>query len=324
MDGNLFIGDQACHGCNQGPKAADIGAYDQLINIIRITGEQHGGGDIADDLTQSCTEEPVPSGEKADDQLAKLLDLLYVSHKDKKEQESQQERVIDPDKKPAVSQQKKPGHGRKQEQVRDKACHREDACGKQRHVEPDFRKVQGDRGVQANAQLCLSEDGENADRQEDPGSGGVGACKPQKSLNIQTRQGIEIQVLGIPDGCEHAAQIAGNGHKGDGIAQPALHAGHSQHHEPEGDEGDQSHIIGYEHAAEKTEKDQSQGDSPLCAHLFQDAAADTLEKVLFLQTLHDQHEAEEDDERVKINIIEVARIRRDDKTGQDGQTHGND
>ncbi len=56
---NLPVGYEACHGGDQSSKTAEVCSDNQLLHLCRIIGEQHGGGNIADNLARKDTDDPL-------------------------------------------------------------------------------------------------------------------------------------------------------------------------------------------------------------------------------------------------------------------------
>lgn len=68
--------------------------------------------------------------------------------------------------------------------------------------------------------------------------------------------GIEVEILRFPMGVAMLPRLAGKVLQNDHRVQPVLAADHFQQLNGEGDKGDQRHVIGDEHAGEKTQEDQ--------------------------------------------------------------------
>lgn len=83
-----------------------------------------------------------------------------------------------------------------------------------------------------------------------------GKHDPEESAHSQMVVGIEVEILRVSDGGGHASKVGGNGLQNDHRDQPVLAADHFQQLNGEGDKGDQRHVIGDEHAGEKTQEDQ--------------------------------------------------------------------
>lgn len=63
--------------------------------------------------------------------------------------------------------------------------------------------------------------------------------------------GIKIEILGIAEGGEHSAEIGGNVLHDEGKCHVFFFAGGMEHDIAQGQEGEERHIIGNEHRAEK-------------------------------------------------------------------------
>ena len=93
-------------------------------------------------------------------------------------------------------------------------------------------------------------------KNEQQGQEGKGKHDPEESAHSQMVVGIEVEILRVSDGGGHASKVGGNGLQNDHRDQPVLAADHFQQLNGEGDKGDQRHVIGDEHAGEKTQEDQ--------------------------------------------------------------------
>ena len=139
--------------------------------------------------------------------------------------------------------------------------------------------------------------------------------EPQKLRQRQAGQGEQIEILGVADGGEHTAQIGRNGHQRHSKAQPFPLTGHLQHHHAQGDEGDQGHIVGDQHTAHKAQEHQGGQQAPHSPHPGEHPGGCILEKLLLPQPLHQQHQAEQRDQGVAIDVAQVARSGGLDQTG---------
>ena len=73
---------------------------------------------------------------------------------------------------------------------------------------------------------------------------------------------IQIKVLRIADRSKHTAKVCSHGHKGDKKYFFLLHMAHSQKQNAKRNKGNQSDIIGNQHAAEKAQGNQKQSNHP--------------------------------------------------------------
>ena len=134
--------------------------------------------------------------------------------------------------------------------------------------------------------------------------------------------GIEVEVLRVSDGRGHASKVGGNGLQNDHRDQPVLAADHFQQLNGEGDKGDQRHVIGDEHAGEKTQEDQEYFQLPEAFDAHQQAFAQAVEKADGLEPCHGDHEAEQQPQGMKVQVADIADAGRNGRHGQDGQRPG--
>ena len=83
-----FIGDQAGHGGDQCPQASQIDADDQLPVVVRESGEQQGGGHIADHLAGDHCGNSLSSGNDIGQHSADGRDPSEISRKNEKTDKS--------------------------------------------------------------------------------------------------------------------------------------------------------------------------------------------------------------------------------------------
>ena len=129
--------------------------------------------------------------------------------------------------------------------------------------------------------------------------------------------------MGVAHGGDHAAQVAGNGHQGDGQTEPGGQARRFQKEDAEGNEGDEGHVIGDEHAAEKAETHQRQHHAPRRADPAQKLVADGFKDAFGPEAAHNEHQAEQQDQGVPVDVGQVLAVQRHHKAGEYGQYRRN-
>ena len=119
----------------------------------------------------------------------------------------------------------------------------------------------------------------NAPTQKGCGKSRVGGHERQEAGNRHPRSSEQVQVLGIPDRCKHAAEVRGHRHERSHEERTTLHARRAKRHEGEGDKRDERHVVCHRHACEeddshKRERNRALGlrtrDEPL-PHRIEDA-----------------------------------------------------
>ena len=108
-------------------------------------------------------------------------------------------------------------------------------------------------------------------------------------------------------GGEHTAQIGRHGHQSHGEAQPFPLAGHLQHHHAQGDKGDEGHVVGDQHTAHKAQEHQGDHQAPHRPRPGEHPGGHILEELFLPQPLHQQHQTEQSDQSVEIDIVQIAR-----------------
>lgn len=89
---------------------------------------------------------------------------------------------------------------------------------------------------------------------------GIGQHQKEEGAERQSCLTVEIEVLRVPDGGQHTAQVGGDSlqdDNGDHQALSGLRPDETQDREGEGDKGDQRHVVCNGHAGEKAEQDQN-------------------------------------------------------------------
>ena len=101
--------------------------------------------------------------------------------------------------------------------------------------------------------LYRQQDG--AHRQTDAGQCHIGQHQPAQRPEAHARLGVEVQVLGIAHGGQHAAQVGRQRLQDDQRNQQPPLACHGQHDGGKRHKGDQGNVIGDDHAEDEGQKD---------------------------------------------------------------------
>ena len=135
--------------------------------------------------------------------------------------------------------------------------------------------------------------------------GHIGGHGPAQLPKAQGVPGVQVQVLGVAHGGEHAPQVGGQGlqhHQGD--HQPLLPR-QPQHHQAKGHKGDEGHVVGDDHAEEKGQGHQHQQHGSGGAGAAQQPAAQKLEDPRSLKSLDHRHQAEEQGQGVPVHVAQI-------------------
>ena len=168
---------------------------------------------------------------------------------------------------------------------------------------------------------CLPPGQRHGRRQQHQGKQGQRQHIFQEIPNGQFEPGVQVQVLRVPDGRQHAAQVRRYGLQDHHMDQPLRLSCHLQGHNGKGDKCDQRNIIRDEHTAEKAQRHQQKAKLPGIPDALQKPGAQIPEEPDALQACHHQHQAEQQGQHPVIRILQIPPVRRHEAHGarrQDG------
>ena len=158
--------------------------------------------------------------------------------------------------------------------------------------------------------------------QAGPGQEHVGGHEPAQLAEAQVEVGVQVEVLRVAHGGEHAAQVGGQGLENGHRDEQALLPGHAQHHHGEGDEGDQGDVVGDDHAEKEGQKDQHQHHLPGGNGAPEQVVPQKQEQPRLLTQADHRHQAEEEGQGVPVDIAQIGRVGGDKTGGEQGQGGG--
>ena len=129
--------------------------------------------------------------------------------------------------------------------------------------------------------------------QHPQGHQGIGQQQGQESPQVHLIMEVQVQVLGIPHRGDHAPQVGGQGLEDDDPGCLFFRCLPCQAEEGKGDEGDQGHVVGDPHAAEKAGKHQHRPQLPGSGQPFQEMVQEPVKEACFPQAPDHPHEAEQ-------------------------------
>ena len=197
--------------------------------------------------------------------------------------------------------------------------HRRHTQQKEGQIKAHRTPAEGRRLSQADGQRSMSAAEADAQQEQQGRARCIGRGESQKLRKRQAGQGKQVEVLRVPYGGEHTAQIGRHGHQSHGEAQPFPLAGHLQHHHAQGDKGDEGHVVGDQHTAHKAQEHQGDHQAPHRPRPGEHPGGHILEELFLPQPLHQQHQTEQSDQSVEIDIVQIARPGGLDQTGEHRQ-----
>jgi len=142
------------------------------------------------------------------------------------------------------------------------------------------------------------------------------------SWNIEG--GVEIQILRVAKGREHAAEVSGDVLQDEDGGQILFAAGKGENEITQRQEGDQRHIVGNQHGADEGDIDQRQRCGARRAGENDDAVRQDGEKVDVFQRADDRQSNKQAAQRFEIIVFQILLIRRHDAGGERRQHKGDD
>lgn len=183
-------------------------------------------------------------------------------NKKKEKHKSEQKRVVCSAVKAAVHQADPGNRDQKQNTMREKFGNRKNTAEKKSCKNYDLPRMSNRFFLQGNGNFLSGEKQKNADQKKNCSTQSIGQHHKQKLQKGKSGKRIQIKILRIADRSKHTAKVCSHGHKGDKKYFFLLHMAHSQKQNAKRNKGNQSDIIGNQHAAEKAQGNQKQSNHP--------------------------------------------------------------
>ena len=190
--------------------------------------------------------------------------------------------------------------------------HREQAQRKERRIDPEPPPVDPRRLAEKEVQTLLRQ--QHAGRRDQPErQQPVGERHAQKRQKVVVVIGIEIEVLRIADGRQHAAEIRRHGlqHHDANEILPAVR--HAEHDHRKRHEGQKRHVVRDQHRREEAEQHEQQPDRAHAPGFFAQRVRQMRKEARLPQPGDDGHQAVEQRERAKVEIGGISGVRRHEK-----------
>ena len=135
---------------------------------------------------------------------------------------------------------------------------------------------------------------------------------------------IEIEILRVAHGREHAAQVGRDGLQNDDADQRVAPLGHAEHDDGEGHEGQQGDVVGDEHGRKEAQPDQQRAHGAQVSDPQTERVRQMRKKTRLPQPGHHRHQTVEQRQRAEIDISEIPRVGRDEKAADRRGERGNE
>ena len=318
---NVFPeGDKAGQRGDQRAGAADVDTQQQLPVVVREMGQQDGRGNIADELAGQGAEEQRVTAHERTQQITHGIDASHVAGEDEEEHKGQQQRIIHHFQSLGVSDQQHRRDHNKADPIGDHPEHDDDGQHEQHQIqhgpaggEPDGL-VLDLHGLRPHEQA--------AHRQQGDGHRKGRGHDPHELPGGDVEEGVEVEILRVPEGGQHPAQIGGDVLHDEGKGHVALLAGGGKHQITQRQKGQQRHVVGNEHGADEGDIHQRQNTHAGVFEALDHLSGQHIEEVDILQrTDHRQH-AEQARQRFQVKIAQIRTVRRDNDAGNGGSQQG--
>ena len=296
----LLVGNQTCHRSDQRSQPAQIAADNQRAPVGRKAGQQQRRRYVADDLAGQDGRRQLVPGQRRTQPKPERLHALHIADENEKGKKGAEQGIVQRAKQASVGKQQKKQDDRRNDRRRQQLRQRKHTEKKpQRAAEQPARIARPDlRGREAE-RLPAAENEQQ--RQRAAGQQDVGQHQSQKSGKAKAGQPVQVEVLRVPQRCEHAAEVGRKRlQRNDGNQQLFL-LRHAQNRHSERHKGDQRHVVGNRHAAEKGKEDEDRHHLPRVFRAPQKDAAAIRKQPEPLRALHYGHQAEQERQGIPVD-----------------------
>ena len=311
MLGVLVEGDQAGQGSDQAAYAADVHAHQQIRIVAGELRQQNGGRHIADKLAGEDGEQQGTLAHQVGEEAAHRINPCHIAGKNEEEHKGQKQGIVYHLQSLAIRKQQNQGNHNQADPVGDTPENDSDRQCKQGKIQRRSADWQGNGFIFDFQRLCLYEE-ETAECDKGDGQQ-KRRCHDAHELQVgDLKFGIEVQVLGIAEGGEHAAQVRGDVLHDKGKGHVLLLSGGGEHEVSQGQEGQQCHVVGNEHGANEGDVDQCQNAEPGIAEALNDFLSQNVEEADVLQGTDYSQNAEQAGQGLEIEIAQIGAVNGND------------
>ena len=252
----LTEGDKACKRRDERTDSADIDADKKLPIIISELGEQDSGRHVAYKLTGHDAEDQSTFFKERREKVAHDVDPCHISREDKEENEGQQKTVIDVLQGFSVKEEQSGGNYYQTDPKRDAAKY--DRYGKREkdQIQNGLLGIERDLFVLQLKRLGLYENtAANSDQRDREQKGKKHNRHELSGRNVVFC--VKIKILRIAEGREHSSEVCRDVLHNEGKSHIFLLSRRRKDEISERQKGQQRHIVGDQHRADKGYVDQS-------------------------------------------------------------------
>lgn len=318
----LAEGDQGRQGRDQRACAADIDAKQQRGIVGGELREQDCRGHVTDDLAGKHREHQRVFLQKSAHQIANSRNARHVARKDKEAEERAQQTVIHLTECFAIQEKQRNGNDDQTDPVRNDAEDHDQRKCEQHKVDDRAPCGQAFTPLFGHFQLGAGQE-QTAQRDQCDGCYERDEHDAHKLARGDVEKAVQIQILRISKGGEHAAKVCGNVLHNEHERHVLLHARKAQHEVAKRQKGQKCHVVADEHRADKGHVHQRQHRHAQRARALHDLAREHREKANILERTHHSQGTEQTRQRAQVKIPDVCSVRRHDDS-RDGSTCGSD
>ena len=310
----IFEGDKACQRGDKSTCATDVYSEKQLSVIVGKLGQKYCRGDVGYHLTAKGGENKRIYIKKVREKVSYCIYPTHITCKDKEKYEGKEQTVIHLQKRLAIKEEQDDGYYDKAHQEVHKAEYYHDRESKEDKVY--YHSAHGDiYGLLLDLKLLIfneykTAEGYQSDRDQE------GRKHNAYKLTVgNIKFGVQVKVLRISKGGKHTAEICGNVLHNKGKCQIFFLLRGVQNKVTKGQEGQQSHIVGYKHRADKGYVYQGQN-GYLC--IFKSAhylSCHGVEKSDVTERAHHCQNTEKAGQSLKVKVLYILLVGPYDKRG---------
>jgi len=313
--------DQAGKGCNEGSHTADVDTEEKIRVILCKLGEKNGGRNIADELAGQDADKKRALVKQYGKEIPDDVDPCHIAGENKEKYKSEKEGVVHHFQRLAVKKEQCRRDHNKTDPVRNAAENNGNRQSEKQKINGGACRGEFDFFIRDFQRLCFDEETADCDQGDGDEKGRRHDLHEFQIRDVEF--GVQIQVLGVAERCQHAAEVGGNVLHDKGERHVFLLAGGFQNKKSQRQEGQQRHVVGDEHGSDEGDVHQRQNAQPGVFEALDDFPRQHIEKIDVLQRTDHGENAEQTGQCLEIKIAEIGLIRRDDQTCRQRREKGN-
>ena len=315
-------GDQTCQGSDQGSRAANVHAHQEILVVLGELGEQDRRGHVTDNLAGRHAEQEGAFSQEVGKEISHRLHACHVPRKDKEESKGKEQGIVHHPQRLAIDKQQDCGNDDKTDSIRNSSEYDGNGESEEDQIEQGTGGVEGNGGSLQMQRLGLDKD-DAADRDERNGKHKGERHDRHKFSRGDLKFGIQIEVLRISKGGKHSSKVCRNVLHDEGKRQIAHFVRCGKHEKAKGQKGQECHIVGDQHRADKGDIHQCQNTPSRVSEQHNDPSGENIKEInVFECADHSQH-AKEAGQGLDVKIFEVFLVGRNDQACNQRRTKGN-